>query len=84
MRTAIGICMASQTPAAMHRVVMLDRDIIFARVAYLGGSEGPLSRAARFWRREHVRARLGGGYGFVALGVNVRDVRFFVIFHAHQ
>src|SRR6266852_2779853 len=63
---------------------MLDRDVIFALVAYLGRSECPFGRAAPFWGGEHVFARLGGGDGLTTLAIQVGDMRFFVVFHADQ
>ena len=66
---------------------MLDRDIILAAVAHLGCGERLLGSAARLWRGERVLGRVCGGFqrdGRITLAMQIRDVRFFVVFHADQ
>ena len=70
-----------------HRVVMLDRDIVFALVARRGCGERRLDRAARLWNGERALARLCRGFqtaGFIALAPEVGGVRLFVVLHQDQ
>ena len=62
---------------------MLDRDVVLAAVAHLGCGERCLGRAARLWRGEWVLGRLQYD-GLVALAIQVRNVPFFIAFHADQ
>ena len=56
---------------------MLDRDEIFAFVPDLGGGKRLVGVAARFWRRVDC-------LGFVQPLMQVGDVGFLFVFHAHQ
>ena len=71
----------------LHRVVVLDRDEVFALVAHFGRGERCLGVAARLRRRERVRAGLRGGCQsgrLVPPAVQVGDVRLLVVVDPHQ
>ena len=61
---------------------MLDRGVILACVAYRGGSQRRLGRAARL--RRSVRFAEFQWDGFVAPAIHIGDVRFFLVVHSHQ
>ena len=70
----------------LHRVVVLDRDIILGVVPHRGRGESLGSVAARLRRREHGALGTRGLHrdGGVALAEHVGDVRFALILHADQ
>ena len=62
---------------------MLDRDVILALVADLGRGECLRGVAARLCRGQ-CEGLIGQREGLVTLTIQVGDVRFFFILHAHQ
>ena len=71
----------------LHRVVMLDRNVIFAGVAHRRGGERRLGRTARLGRREHRLARIAWRFhrnGGLATTMHIRNVRFRLVLHPHQ
>jgi hypothetical protein len=71
----------------LHRVVMLDRNVIFAGVAHCRGGECLLGSTARLRRREHRLDRIGWGShrnGGFAPAIHIRHVRICLVLHPHQ
>src|SRR5262249_22040021 len=68
----------------LHRVVVLDPDVILALMAYLRRSQCPFGRAAPLWRGEHVLAWPRDRNGLAALAMEVSGMCFFVVVHADQ
>ena len=71
----------------LHRVVVLDRNVVLALVAHGGGSKRLLGLAAPLRRREQGldRARrVLHGRRRVAQAKHVRDMRLLLVFHTHQ
>ena len=70
----------------LHRVVMLDRHIIFALMAHFGGSECFLGRAAWLWRSEGICSSLCRrfqGRRLFPPAMHIGDMRFLVIIDPH-
>ena len=63
---------------------MFDGDVVFGAVADRSCSQGLLGPAARLGGPEHTLSRLCGSEGDLALAVEVRDVRFFLVSYSHQ
>jgi len=66
---------------------MLDRNKILGAVPHFGGGECWLGGAPRLWRGERVFDWVCRGLqreGRVALAMQIRNMRFFIVLHAHQ
>ena len=71
----------------LHRVVMLDRHVVFGLVAHRGRGQRLVGLAACLRRREHGLHRIRRspvGTAASRCAMHVRDVRFLLVFHSHQ